>query len=219
MSSDPLYLLRTAISSGQLPTLLNSSDESCTLADATHITFPSTSTTLPVTTPTRFSVQDNDASEFHTLQQLYYVYVERETGTAEYMRRAQAVGGGVGMRVVGIVNRKLVLDYLEGKTEAPPGRVLVEGSDPAQGCKSEYRQAVTLPSFNNVVVIIPVFEGTAAPSAPIVKPELVGVSDTTTTTTQTPAGRSNVGIGFVKRKYEFNPADLEAVKKVRLDVC
>jgi parafibromin len=132
-TTDPLNLLRGAISSGQLPSLLDANDESCPLVQATKISFASTDAgtiTLPITTPTRFTVRENDTSEFHTLQQLYYVYVERETGGAEYMRKAQAVVGG--MRVVSIINRRLVLDYLEGKTEAPKGRVVVQGSDPAQ---------------------------------------------------------------------------------------
>ncbi len=137
-SPDPLTLLRAALTASAPPTLLDAAGQPAPLARATHLRFSQhpSSPVLALATPTRFTAREDDPIERHTLQQLYYAYEERETGGAEYMRKAagmpDAAAQGTGqMKVVSIVDRKLVLDYLEGRAEAPRGRVVVEGSDPA----------------------------------------------------------------------------------------
>jgi len=136
-TTDPLVLLRASIAStSNPPTLTDSSGQPTTQAlDATHVVLPSTSTssgstpiTLPITTPTRLTSQANDTSNLLTLQQLLYTYLERDTGNADYMRKA-ASGVVAGFRPVGILDRRIVLEYLSGG-EAPVARVLVAGSKP-----------------------------------------------------------------------------------------
>jgi hypothetical protein len=130
-SEDPLTLLRSAISSSSStpPQLLDSSGQPTTQPlDASTVVFTSSSTpiSLPITTPTRLTSQPNDPSNLLTLQQLLYTYLEKETSNADYMRKA-AVGVGAGFRPVGILDRRVVLEFLLGGA-SPVGRVLVEGS-------------------------------------------------------------------------------------------
>jgi hypothetical protein len=132
-TEDPLVLLRSSIaSSSNPPVLTDSSGQPTTQAlDATNVALSSSSgssTTLPITTPTRLTSQANDASNLLTLQQLLYTYLEKDSGNADYMRKA-AAGVGAGFRPVGILDRRIVLEYLVGG-EAPAGRVLMLGSKP-----------------------------------------------------------------------------------------
>lgn len=132
-AEDPLDLLRHSIaSSSSPPSLTDSSGQPTTQAlDATHVVLSSSSSasvTLAVTTATRLTSQANDTSNLLTLQQLLYAYLERESGNADYMRKA-AAGVGAGFRPVGILDRRIVLEYLQGG-DAPTGRVLLRGSKP-----------------------------------------------------------------------------------------
>ncbi|KAH8082234.1 RNA pol II accessory factor, Cdc73 family-domain-containing protein [Filobasidium floriforme] len=132
-TEDPLVLLRSSIaSSSNPPVLTDSSGQPTTQAlDATNVALSSSSgssITLPITTPTRLTSQANDASNLLTLQQLLYTYLEKDSGNADYMRKA-AAGVGAGFRPVGILDRRIVLEYLLGG-EAPAGRVLALGSKP-----------------------------------------------------------------------------------------
>jgi hypothetical protein len=60
------------------------------------------------------------------------------------------------------------------------------------------------------------FEGTSAQTAAPVTSQLAGVSTVPLATPSTQPGRPAIGVGYVKRKYEVNEADREAVKKVSL---
>jgi hypothetical protein len=142
-SQDPLELLRTAISSEQLPKLLDATGQSTDQAlSATNVVFdlPSIAEplTLPITSSTRFNSRANDNVNLLTLQQLLYTYLERAVGNADYMRKA-AAGVGAGFRPVGILDRKMVLEYLMGG-QAPSGRVLSLGSKPEDKRQSDKAQ-------------------------------------------------------------------------------
>lgn len=130
-TEDPLNLLRSSISSSSTtpPQLLDPSGQPTTQPlDAGTVVFTSSPTpiSLPITTSTRLTSQPNDPSNLLTLQQLLYTYLEKETSNADYMRKA-AVGVGAGFRPVGILDRRVVLEFLLGGA-SPVGRVLVEGS-------------------------------------------------------------------------------------------
>lgn len=138
---DPLLLLRASLSRGATITLLAAppsaspsstpTEEVYALPLATHIAFPSTSTTsprpiFPKTTPTRY-LTNASSTETYDLQTLLLVFLHRDASTANYMKIVRE--GNFGF--VSAIDRKMVVDWLSGKSplEGPPGRILpLEGA-------------------------------------------------------------------------------------------
>lgn len=134
-SQDPLTLLRSAVIADKLPELRDADGGPCdSLLQAQSLVFSSDAepVTLDVTTPTRFTTRPNETNELLTLQQLVYVVLAKDASSAEYMRNAN-VGGG--FRPIGILERRVVLEYLTGG-QAPAGRILAEGSKPEDAGES-----------------------------------------------------------------------------------
>ena len=207
-SEDPLTLLRSSISSSSTtpPQLLDPSGQPTTQPlDASTVIFTSSNPiTLPITTPTRLTSQPNDPSNLLTLQQLLYTYLEKETSNADYMRKA-AVGVGAGFRPVGILDRRVVLEFLLGGT-SPVGRVLVEGSKVEEKSQSAprylpaRREAELRPLWCWVIG----FEGdeTTAQGSPEVG------------SLQTTGGTGEPSSVPTKRRYVADEADKQFYKKV-----
>lgn len=133
---DPFELLRSAVASSSLPSLLDESSQPTTdVLAATTVSFTAHQPPVdfPVTIPTRLTSQVHDATNMLTLQQLLYLFLEKDTGNADYMRKA-AAGVGKGFRPVGILDRRNVIEILEGGTGS--GRLLVKGSRPEEASKS-----------------------------------------------------------------------------------
>ena len=122
---DALVLLRTALSSSlpiSLVTISSPSTDSTpapSLAQATHLQFPSlpTSPCLPKSISTRFFSRPNPTKDSslpsYDLQTLYFGYLNRDSVTAEYLKKARDEKVGF----VSVTDRKLVSEYLAGKNE------------------------------------------------------------------------------------------------------
>lgn len=93
-TNDPLLLLRQTLQSQKPPTLHSSSDYSTSflskdsLSSATHLYFPSSSTVLPLDTPTRFQRE----SITFTLREIYIAWLLQTETTADYIAKCQALG-------------------------------------------------------------------------------------------------------------------------------
>lgn len=130
-TTDPLLLLRSALSSSSKINLLDSTGtEVFTLALSTSLSFPpySPSTTFPKTTPTRYltgAVAHGAARPSYDLQTLLHAYLQRDAPVQEYMRQSRE--GGVPF--VSVTDRRYVVEYLGGKgtEEGEEGRVLPLG--------------------------------------------------------------------------------------------
>lgn len=122
---DPLNLLRRTLASRlEIRRLTSDSADASqvtTFQECTHLSFPSRSSTdagssspiiLSKTTPTRFkrTPQSSD-DQVYDLQSLLLCYLRRDASIAEYA--ADAVKEGCDL--VGVMQRKLVSDYLDGK--------------------------------------------------------------------------------------------------------
>ena len=134
--SDGLLLLRSALSASapldllQFPTAapspldLSQATKVHALADATHIQFPSpTPTILPKSTPTRWQVaagEDPNAATY-PLDALLFAFLHRDDSVAEYIKASRDAG----VEFVTVTDRRLVLDWLSGKSgiEGPAGRI------------------------------------------------------------------------------------------------
>jgi hypothetical protein len=92
-TNDPLLLLRAALQSQQFPTLHSSADSSTpplsqdSLSSATHLYFSSSSTVLPLDTPTRFQRE----SVTFTLREIYIAWLLQTETTADYIAKCQAL--------------------------------------------------------------------------------------------------------------------------------
>lgn len=125
MAMDPLRLLKATLSAKGTIDLLASDDPTSTpvsqLNEATHLSFPdpkdpslssSKRIVLPKTTPTRFKrTPQSTASETWDLQALLLAFLRRENSIAEYAQEAVQQS----VELVGVMQRKIVADYLEGK--------------------------------------------------------------------------------------------------------
>src|SRR5437667_6128158 len=94
---DPLLLLRQTLSAKQPPTLHSSPDSTTTsltkdsLSSATHLYFPSSSTVLPLDTPTRFQRTSPESVTF-TLREIYFAWLLQTESTADYIAKCQTLG-------------------------------------------------------------------------------------------------------------------------------
>ena len=93
-TNDPLLLLRQTLQSQKPPTLHSSADWSTSslskdsLSSATHLYFPSSSTVLPLDTPTRFQRE----SITFTLREIYIAWLLQTETTADYIAKCQTLG-------------------------------------------------------------------------------------------------------------------------------
>ncbi|GAA5982954.1 hypothetical protein JCM11641_006895 [Rhodosporidiobolus odoratus] len=124
-SSDPLLLLRRALTSNHEIRLLSSTNEQVySLPLATSLQFPNNGPTLDKTTSTRFLLPDSHGnSKTYDLQTLLFGFMHKDASIPEYL---QAVSNSPGASLITITDKRVVMDYLSGKTppEGPPGRVL-----------------------------------------------------------------------------------------------
>jgi hypothetical protein len=96
-SGDPLLLLRQSVTSQTPPTLHSSEDSSSpplskdSLSEATHLYFPSSTTILPLDTPTRFQRKTPDPITF-TLREIFFAWLLQTESTADYIAKCQALG-------------------------------------------------------------------------------------------------------------------------------
>merc|ERR1712093_462838 len=204
---DPLGLLRATLASGKeirrLPSDSPDAKLVYTFQECTHIAFPSPSSStepaakpiiLAKTTPTRFKrTPQSTNDQVYDLQSLLLCYVRRHASIAEYA--ADAVKEGC--ELVGIMQRKLVSDYLEGKDLG----AAVEGYlVPEETVTDETDE----PSAAGAIVDTSV-EGSISTSKPSGAVTTRSAGDTSTTSGQPPAK---------KTKYIVNKEDLEAYKKI-----
>jgi parafibromin len=94
---DPLLILRRSLASNQTPTLHSSEDASTPalsaelFADATHLYFPTSQTSLHLNTPTRFQRKVPEPLAF-TLQEIFFAWLLQASATADYIAKCQALG-------------------------------------------------------------------------------------------------------------------------------
>lgn len=126
-STDTLLVLRDAIKAQTTITYSDGSKPTSSLASATHIVLSPT-VSLPKTTPTQLrkpgaSSTDPSASpqDFFSLEAVYLAWLLRQSSGAEYMKQAREHGLTVGF--VSVTERKNVVDWLEGKTNALNGLI------------------------------------------------------------------------------------------------
>ncbi|KAF9032918.1 RNA polymerase II-associated protein [Panaeolus papilionaceus] len=108
-NTDPLSALRDAIKSRTEITYANNSGPCSSLASATTIVLGSSK--FPKSIPTRFKKQGT--TDVYSLHAIYMVWLLRDAHVAEYMKQARELGLGTG--IVGVTERKHVLDWLEAK--------------------------------------------------------------------------------------------------------
>jgi len=96
-TTDPLLLLRHALSTNQPPTLHSSPDPSSPsltkehLAQSTHLHFPAANVVLPLDTPTRFQRKTPEPLTF-TLREIFFAWLLQADSTADYIAKCQALG-------------------------------------------------------------------------------------------------------------------------------
>ena len=124
-ADDPLQLLRTTIQTKDAEIqMLNGAEASSprvyTFHECSHLSFPSSSSSnssriiLPKTTTTRFKrLPTSSATETWELQALLLCYLRKDATVGEYA--PEAVREGVPL--VGVMERRIVNDYLEGKDD------------------------------------------------------------------------------------------------------
>lgn len=127
---DALLLLRTALSQNDTITLLSLAPDSAlppvevfSLGTATHLSFPSaltpsTPTIVAKGIKTRYSSTPSGA-DYYDLQTLLLAFLQREAGTGEYIR----VSKNEGCAFVSAIERRVVVDWLAGKSELDSERI------------------------------------------------------------------------------------------------
>lgn len=118
--SDPLSILRDSIKSKQPfhPTAdPDASSAEVPLAKGTHLSFPSRSISLPITTATRFVSNDTPVD----LRSIYFAWLNSERPIPEYNAAATALndelGGSGKVQNLGFVEKLDLITWLEGATE------------------------------------------------------------------------------------------------------
>lgn len=196
---DPLRILRNTLANKQTIHLLPSSSPSSvrvyTLSECSHLSLPPPSASsssaaatsndrviLPKTTSTRFKrTPQSDADQTWDIQSLLLCYLRRDASIAEYAQEAVKEG----CELVGIMQRKLVADYLEGKdTTGLAAPYIVPELDPS------------VPSANN---------GSAAQDASNAGNGTLQDENFSSTNESRPAK---------KTRYIVNKEDLEAYKRI-----
>lgn len=144
MSTDPLLLLRSALSSGSKINLVDSSGtEVFALASSSSVSFPpyTPSTTFSKTTPTRYLTgavahsAAGAARPTYDLQTLLHAYLQKDAPLQEYMRQSRESG----VPFVSVTDRRYVVEYLGGKggDEGEEGRILPLGGGGAAGAGAD----------------------------------------------------------------------------------
>jgi parafibromin len=118
-TTDPLSALRQAIKSKTPITYANETTPCPTLLLATHIVLDGTP--FPKSSPTRYrkpSVSDTSEpslapQDFFSLNAVYLAWLLRDAPGAEYMKQARENGLTLGF--VSVTERKIVVEWLEGK--------------------------------------------------------------------------------------------------------
>src|SRR5258708_4487103 len=118
---DVLLVLRQAIKARLPITCLDANSQPChTLQQATYISLGS-STKIPKTATTRFqkpnaSTRDwvGHPEDFFTLQAVFVAWMARDAPTTEYLKQARENLAGAGF--VSVTDRKLLVEWLEGKS-------------------------------------------------------------------------------------------------------
>ena len=125
-ASDPLLLLRTALSSPPHPQLTNSSDPTTaasnkidSLAKATHLYLPTpTPVCLPLTTATRFTSMNPEPPTLVDLRSIYVAWQQKDVTVPEYIAYAadldKELPDGQKLRVLVFVERIELIAWLEG---------------------------------------------------------------------------------------------------------
>lgn len=116
---DTLLALKNAVKSKSPITYLNGTEQTTSLATATHIVLgPSLS--LSKAAPTRLRKPGTSSTEpslqpqdFYTLHAVYLAWLLRDAHGAEYLKQMRENGLPVGF--ISITDRKNVVDWLEGK--------------------------------------------------------------------------------------------------------
>ncbi|KAH9930856.1 CDC73-domain-containing protein [Fomitopsis serialis] len=192
-STDPLLALRDAIRAGTDITYSGSSNPTSSPTSATHIVL-SPSTSLPKSTLTRLRKPTAPSSNppaspqnFYTLEAVYLAWLFRQSSVPEYLKQVREHGAKVGF--VSVTERKVVVDWLEGKTQELDGFILY-------------------------MYLIQQTDGLAAESTtpPGTPPQLKG---TTALPTAPFSSRSADQSSPSKRRYVADTADIEVVKKIK----
>ena len=125
-TEDALLALRNAIKSQSTVSYTANGEPASSLAAATHLVLHST--TLPKATPTRFrksGVAGSDPAtspgDFFTLDAIYITWLFKDASVTEYMKQARENGLTGGL--VGVTERKSVVDWLEGNVASHPNIV------------------------------------------------------------------------------------------------
>lgn len=237
-SMDPLRILRNTLASKGSIHLLASEDPSSspvyTLHEATHLSFPASTSdnnnttndariVLHKATPTRFKrTVQSTAEETWDLQSLLLCYLKKDANIAEYAQEAVKEG----CELVGIMQRRIVADYLEGKDATnQAGPYLV--SDPsAAAALAHARAAQAIPAERNDAADR-VIDDTAAEVGITTTngealPQPASLAAAAPTTTTRPADTSAIpaavapesGRPAKKTRYVVNKEDLEVCKKI-----
>lgn len=96
-TGDPLHLFRRTLATQQIPTLHSSSDPSSpalsaeSFSQATYLHFPSSQSTLPLDTPTRFQRKAPEPLAF-SLREIFFAWLLQAESTADYIAKCQALG-------------------------------------------------------------------------------------------------------------------------------
>jgi len=136
--TDPLLLLRQAISTRKTIKFVDASDQpTSSLSTAASLVLPqpssSTPTTLAKSTPTRLRKPNHTQtdpnthpSDFYALDAVYLAWSLREAASAEYMKTVREAGIGI-TNMVAITEKASVVDWLEGRVETIPNIVPLLG--------------------------------------------------------------------------------------------
>jgi parafibromin len=122
--TDPLLTLRTSIKSSTPITYTDvSGAPTASLTVASHIVL-APGRSFPKSTPTRFRSSATE-QKFWRLDAIYVAWLLRTAPAAEYMRQAREHGLAVGF--VSVMERKGVVDWLEGRIDSHERIVPLEG--------------------------------------------------------------------------------------------
>lgn len=118
-TSDALLALQQAIKSKSPITFSKNSETTTTLLSATHLNI-SPGLSFPKATPTRYrkpGASSNDPTlnpqDFYTLDACYLAWLLQEVPGSEYVKQVRE--NGVTASLVGILDRRPVVEWLEGK--------------------------------------------------------------------------------------------------------
>lgn len=236
---DALRLLRHALSSSSSSSkqseihLLDKEDDTesqsesqrlSSLSAASYLSLPDPSSddnaastariVLPKTTPTRFKrTPQSTASETWDLQSLLLCYWQREASIAEYAQEAVREG----VELVGIMQRKIVADYLDGtNTDAAAAYIVPEAEGVNEDTSVEATLAVE--SGTNQAAAAAAAAATTTQEAladGAVSSAAAGASiGTTAAATATGQDAAMQARPAKKARYQVNKEDLDAYKRI-----